>query len=66
MALAVGEGVGGALNGIGVGPSEVPLVDPHAANTVIADSANKSRRTQLATRWRYAEMECPDDIRDCC
>ena len=32
----------------------------------IADSANKSRRTQLATRWRYAEMECPDVIRDCC
>jgi hypothetical protein len=66
VALAVVGGVGGALNGIGVGPTEVPFVDPQAASTVIADSANRNRRTQLATGWRYAEMECPDVVRDCC
>jgi hypothetical protein len=65
VALAVAEGVAAALNGIGVGATEVPVVDPHAANNVITDSVIKSRRTQIATGWRYAEMECPEVFGDC-
>jgi hypothetical protein len=49
VALALAEGVGGALNGIGVGAAEVPVVDPQAANKVVTDSVIKSRRTQIAT-----------------
>jgi len=54
LALGLVEGVGGAMTGIGVGPVEAPLVDPHAVSTVINAAALINRLTQIATGWRYA------------
>jgi hypothetical protein len=56
----VGYGVGAAMNGIGVGAIDVAVVDAQAVSIVINNAAIKSRRTQVATEWRYADdgMSC--------
>jgi hypothetical protein len=50
----VAEGTGVVMKGIGVGTTDVPVVDTHAVKKVVSTAAINSRRTQVATGWRYA------------
>lgn len=63
-APALGERVGGVMNGTGVGRLDVPVVETHAVSTAPSSSVSTVRVTQIATVRRYAEsgMECLTQI----
>src|SRR5438105_581784 len=43
-------------------PMAISGNDP--VSTIVIDTSAKSRRTRVATGWRYAEMECPEAVGD--
>ena len=52
----LGIGVGGVMNGTGVGPLAVPYLERHALRTIPRTARSTGRFTQVATPAGYAQI----------